>query len=307
MPEDWPSVGHRGEPAFKGDHRAVLGGRDEGVHEALLLGTARGPCPGDEDGGVLPPCVRRVLVAAAVVLFAVGCGSGSGSANPSSSASRPSQAPTIPDATVRPPATDAPSGATDATEAPPAPTEAPTVAESVAPAPGPGTSPPASTSDEGSSPWWPWLLAALAVAAVVIGVFSLLRRSPKAAPAPSPAPTAPTAAVLAQSDEISTQLVGLAPARLGAVAGADAGSLAVLITIVEQLMTSAPDETSRRALVALHEPMRSLHSALDAIALTPHPPSDAEVAEVRSRATALHSATSLARATLLPPSPGPTV
>ena len=67
-------------------------------------------------------------MAAVVVLFAAGCGSGSGSVNPSSSVSRPTQAPTIPDATVRPPATDAPSGATDATEAPPAPTEAPTVA-----------------------------------------------------------------------------------------------------------------------------------------------------------------------------------
>src|SRR6476660_9591533 len=144
-----------------------------------------------------------------MVLFAVGCGSGSGSVNPSSSVSRPTQAPTIPDATVRPPATDArpdPTDATEApaapTEAPPAPTEAPTVAESVAPAPGPVTSPPASTSDEGGSPWWPWLLAALAVAAAVIGVFALLRRSPKAAPSPSPAATAPTAAVLAQSDEI---------------------------------------------------------------------------------------------------------
>ena len=177
----------------------------------------------------------------------------------------------------------------------------------MAPAPGPETTAPVAASDEGSSPWWPWLLAALAVAAAVIGVIALMRRSPKAAPSPSPAATAPTAAVLAQSDEISTHLVGLAPAGLGAVAGADAGSLAVLITIVEQLMTSAPDETSRRALVTLHEPMRSLHGALDAIALTPHPPSDAEVAAVRARATALHSATSLARATLLPPSPGPTV
>ncbi len=173
----------------------------------------------------------------------------------------------------------------------------------MAPAPGPVTTP-AAASDEGSSPWWPWLLAALAVAAAVIGVIALLRRSPKPAPSPSPAPTA---AVLAQSDEISTHLVGLAPAGLGSVAGADAGRLAVLITIVEQLLASAPDETSRRALVTLHEPMRSLHSALDAIALTPYPPSDAEVAEVRTRATALHSATSLARATLLPPSPGPSV
>ena len=145
------------------------------------------------------------------------------------------------------------------------------------------------------------------MAAAVIGVFSLLRRSPKAAPAPSSAPTAPTAAVLAQSDEISTQLVGLAPARLGAVAGADAGSLAVLITIVEQLMTSAPDETSRRALVALHEPMRSFHSALDAIALTPHPPSDSGGGGGQVSGDRAPRRTSLARATLLPPSPGPTV
>ena len=249
-----------------------------------------------------------------MVLFGVGCGSGSGSANPSSSVPRPTQAPTIPDATipdvtipdvtVRPPATDAP---TDATEAP-APTEGPTVEESVAPGPGPETTQAAAATDEGSGSWWPWLLGALAVAAAVIGVIALVRRSPKAAPSPAPAaPTAATVEVLAQSDEITTHLVGLAPGGLGSAAGADASRLAVLITIVEQLMTSAPEETSRVALAGLHEPMRSLHGALDAIALTPNPPSDAEVAEVRARATALHSATSLARATLLPPSPGPPV
>ncbi len=110
--------------------------------------------------------------------------------------------------------------------------------------------------------------------------------------------------MLAQSDEITTHLVGLAPGGLGAVAGADANRLAALITTVEQLVTSAPDETSRRALVALHEPMRSLHMALDSFALTPHPTTDAEAAEIRARAAALHSATSLARATLFPPPPG---
>ncbi len=207
--------------------------------------------------------------------------------------------------TVRPPATDAP---TDDTEAPAAPTETPTVEESVAPAPGTETTQAAAATGEDSSSWWPWLLGALAVAAAVIGVIALVRRSPKAAPSPAPAaPTGPTVEVLAQSDEISTHLVRLAPGGLGSVAGADASRLAVLITIVEQLMTTAPDETSRVALARLHEPMRSLHGALDAIALTPHPPSDAEEAEVRARATALHSATSLARATLLPPSPGPPV
>ena len=264
--------------------------------------------PVGEDDGVRSRYVRLVVAAAVMVLVTVGCGSGSGTVNPSSSLSRPSQAPTIPDATVRPSATDAPVEATEAPAEPteaPARTEAPTIEASEIPAPGPETTPAAATSDEGSSPWWPWLLGALAVAAAVVGVIALVRRSPKATP--SPAPTAPMAAVLAQSDEISTQLVGLASGSLGSVAGAEASRLAVLITMVEQLMTSAPDETSRRALATLHEPMRSLHGALDAIALSPQPPSAAEVAEIRARATTLHSATSLARASLLPPSPGPPV
>lgn len=280
-------------------------------------GRAAGACPVSEDEDMLSRCVRLGVATAVTLLFAVGCGSGSGPASGSgisqSSVSRPTQAPTIPDATisdatVRPPATDAPSGAT---EAPAAPTEGPTIEESATPAPGPVTTPAAATSDEGSSAWWPWLLGALAVAAAVISVIALVRRSPKAAPSTAPTaptdPTAPTAAVLAQSDAISTHLVGLAPGGLGSVAGADASRLAVLITVVEQLMMSAPDETSRRALAGLHEPMRSLHSALDGLALMPHPPSEAEVVEIRARATTLHSATSLARASLLPPSPGPPV
>ena len=141
------------------------------------------------------------------------------------------------------------------------------------------------------------------MAAVVIGVVAL-RRRPQRTAAPPAAPSLPaasSAAVLAQSDELTTHLVGLAPSGLGAVAGADANRLATLITMVEQLMTSAPEEASMRALVALHEPMRSLHGALDAMALAPHTPSDAEVVEIRARATTLHSATALARATLLPP------
>ena len=209
--------------------------------------------------------------------------------------SRP--APTTPDATRLRDTTTAPA------EAPAAPTPAPTTIPSATLAPGPVTTAPASVSDEGGSSWWPWLLVALAVIALVVAVVALLRRSPKAV-APSPGPAAPTATVLGQSDEITTHLIGLAPGSVGSVAGADANRLAALIATIEQLMTAAPDEASRRSLAAVHDSMRSLHATLDAIALTTLPPSDADVAELRARATALHGATALARATLLPP-PGP--
>ena len=109
--------------------------------------------------------------------------------------------------------------------------------------------------------------------------------------------------MLAQSDEITTHLIGLAPVGLGSVAGADANRLVMLIPIIEQLMTSASDETSRRTLAGTYEAMRSLHAALDAIALTPTAPSAADAAEVSARATTLHSATALARATLVPLQP----
>ena len=235
--------------------------------------------------------VRRVLWVAVVVLVAAGCGSGPGLGIALSAMSRP--APTIPDAT-RLPIVIAP------TEAPAAATPAPTTIPAATVAPGPATTAPATVSDDGGSSLWPWLLVALAVIAVVIAVVALRRRSPKAA-APSPGPAAAAAAVLSESDEITTHLVGLAPGGLSSVAGADANRLAALIATIEQLMTAAPDEVSRRSLAAVHDSMRSVHAALDAITLTPPPLSDADVVELRARATALHSATALARARLLPP------
>jgi hypothetical protein len=108
------------------------------------------------------------------------------------------------------------------------------------------------------------------------------------------------AAALDQSDEITTHLVGLAPGGLGAVASADARRLATLIASVQQLVASGPDDASRRALGEVQEPLRSLHGALDAVALRSQPPSSAELDEVRARATELHRATSQARATLVP-------
>ena len=64
---------------------------------------------------------------------------------------------------------------------------------------------------------------------------------------------------------------------------------------VQQLLTSAPDATALSALAGLQEPLRALHSGLDALSLTPTTPSDLEVDAIRARATELHSATGVAR------------
>jgi hypothetical protein len=138
------------------------------------------------------------------------------------------------------------------------------------------------------------------VAAIVAGIVLFLRSRR------APGWPAHTATALDQSDELTTHLVGLAPGGLGAVARADATRLATLMASVQQLVASAPDDASRRALGEVQAPLRSLHGALDAVALQPQPPSSAELDDVRARATELHSATSLARATLVPPaSPRP--
>ena len=89
------------------------------------------------------------------------------------------------------------------------------------------------------------------------------------------------------------------------VATADAGRLAALMASVQQLAGSAPDETSRQALVAVEEPLRSLQAALDAVGLASTPPSDLNVNEVKATAARLHSATALARATIQPPPTAP--
>jgi hypothetical protein len=133
------------------------------------------------------------------------------------------------------------------------------------------------------------------VVAVIAGIVLFLR-SRKA-----PGWPAQAAAALDESDQITTHLVGLAPDGLGAVANADATRLATLMASVQQLVATAPDDPSRQALAQMQEPMRSLHGALDALAMRPPPPSSLDLDEVRTRATALHSATSLAHASLVPP------
>jgi hypothetical protein len=133
-------------------------------------------------------------------------------------------------------------------------------------------------------------------------VIALVRRSPKPAAAPPRGRASQAVALLDESDELSTHIIALAPDRVRSVAAADAARLAALHAAIEQLRGSVADEVSIQALGALDAPMRSLHAALDAIALGPPSPlNDADGAELRARATALHVETSLARATLFPP------
>ena len=167
----------------------------------------------------------------------------------------------------------------------------------------PQTQPTTTAAETGTSSdysWWPWIVGAVLVAAGVIGIVLLVRRPRGSGQWPNRA-----AAVLDESDQITTHLIGLAPSGLVSVAAADAGRLATLLAAVQQLAGSAPDETSRQALVPVEEPLRSLQGALDLVGLASTPPSDPDMREVKARAGRLHSATALARAAIQPSSTAP--
>ncbi len=236
------------------------------------------------------PKLLMVLAAAViVVLGACGGSDGAGSVTLPSSVTRPSNAPTSPGVT-EPPA-GAATTSPPATEEPIRPTEAPTTGASPTE---PATEAP--SDDDDSSTWWPWLLLGVAAVAAVVGVVLFAGSRKKKSPW-----TADANAAFAQSDEITTHLVGLEPGGLASVASADAARLAALAATVQQLASSAPDNTSMQAMMAMRGPLQSLHAAVDAVTLAPAPPSDFQVDQVRAAATGLHQATSMARANVLPP------
>jgi hypothetical protein len=138
------------------------------------------------------------------------------------------------------------------------------------------------------------VLAGVVVAAA-IGLLLIFARSRRRGRWPAEAGVA-----LDESDQITTELLTLAPGSLGSVAGAEAARLAAVSASVDQLMRSAPDQTSKLALARLKEPMRALHGRLDAVALAPMPPLAVEENEIRAHAAELHSETSLAWATIFP-------
>ncbi len=157
----------------------------------------------------------------------------------------------------------------------------------------------AETGTSSDYSWWPWIIGAVIVAAAVIGIVALVRRPRGSGQWPNQ-----TVAVLDESDQITTHLVGLEPSGLVSVAAADASRLATLMVSVQQLAASAPNEASRQALFQVQEPMRSLQGAIDVVGLASTPPSAADVAGVKTAAARLHSATALARAAIQPSATG---
>jgi len=260
---------------------------------------------------------RRVAVLALVVgWLAVACGDSGGTRPTLPSISLPSSVPEsgppdtgAPD--TQPPDTEAPDTEPPDTEAPdtePPDTEAPdtqppdteprdTEAEDTEP---PISDPEDASSDHGTS-WWSWLLAGVALAAIIT-VIVLVTRKKK--------PTGPTwheqtAGVLGESDQLTTHLVTLPPGGVAALAREDAARIAALMAAVQQLTMAAPDEPARQTLWSIQEPLRALHGTLDAVSMAGVPPTEADVSQLRERANAVHSATSLARASLFPPPPPP--
>jgi hypothetical protein len=231
-----------------------------------------------------------MVLAATVIVVVAACGGsdGAGSVTLPSSVTRPSNGPTSPGVTEPPAASATTSPPT--TEEPIRPTEAPTTGASPTE---PATEAP---GEDESSTWWPWLLLGVAAVAAVVGVVMFAGSRNK-----KPPWTANASAAFAQSDEITTHLVGLEPGGLASVASADAARLAALAATVQQLASSAPDNTSMQSMMAMRGPLQSLHAAVDAVTLAPAPPSDFQVDQVRAAATGLHQATSLARANVLPP------
>jgi len=236
------------------------------------------------------------VLAAAVAIVGAACGGsgGGGSLTVPSSVSRPTQsAPPAPSADAstpsitRPPATEAREPATTSQAATPAPPRTGGPAASV---------PPTSTAsgEEDGTTWWPWVLAGVAVAAV-IALLLIFARSRRRSRWPAKAGVA-----LDESDQITTELLTIAPGSLASVAGAEAARLAAVSASVDQLMRSAPDQTSKLAFSRLQEPMRTLHARLDAVALAPMPPLAVEENAIRAQAAQLHSETSLAWATIFP-------
>jgi len=234
-----------------------------------------------------------VVSVAAIALFAGGCGSGSGDA---SSSSRPSLPPIASERPIRPESTDAVVGG------PVTPTVPDVTAPPATAGPDPVVTVPEPVDEDASTDWWVWGLIAVALVVIVSGVVALVRRSPKPAAAPARPQASTAAALLDQCDDISTHIAALAPDRVHSVAAADAARLAALHAAVEHVMASVADAGSMQALATLDASIRSLHAALDAIALSsPASLTDADWADLRARASDLHVQTSLARATLFPP------
>ena len=183
--------------------------------------------------------------------------------------------------TTEVPTTETPTTATQATEPP----------TTVAATESPATDPQAATDD--SSPWWPWLLAGLAIIGLI--AFGASRRSRQ-----GDAWKQQTAAALDEATRLATHLAAVAPDGAAMVAAQDAGQLAALAATLSAREAETTDPARRRAVASVRDQVRALHSVVDGIAMGAGAATPTAVGYLREQAMALHGASARARAELFP-------
>ena len=228
---------------------------------------------------------------ATVLLVACGSGDGSGGGSavtatlpPGASIDRPTDPPTT-DAGVPPEETQAPEETAPPEETQPEETEAPDTAPSSTVAP----------TDDDATVWWPWVLIAIAIVAVIAVVVA---RSSRRRPSSSPSWSISATTLLDETEQLTSHLAAVTPGGLHAVAPADAARLATMRVTLAELVRSAPDPRSQAALNSLTTPMATLHGAVDAIAMSAGPSIEPAPSSVSQLAAQLHTTAASARAGL---------
>jgi hypothetical protein len=196
------------------------------------------------------------------------------------------ETPTTETPTTRSPATRPPTTETPTTETPT--TEIPSATDPVVD----------SEAADDSAPWWPWLLAALAIVGVV--VFLASRKSRRAA-----AWKQQTGAALDDATRLATHLAAVSPEGAAMVAAQDAPQLAALAATLSTRETETTDPAARRAIASVRGQVQALHGVVDGIAMTAGAASPAALGYLKEQAMALHGAAARARAELFPPPPVP--
>ena len=152
------------------------------------------------------------------------------------------------------------------------------------------TTPPVGEDGGDDTTWWPWLLAILAVVGIAAAIIAA-RRSGK-----GPSWSERAGGAVDQAQQMSVHLAALTPDAARTVAATDSPTLAALGVTLQQLVSSAPNETSRAAVEQVRASTAALHAAVDAVALSPTTPTSVDVDQLTALATRLHTAASSANA-----------
>ncbi|WP_426571383.1 hypothetical protein [Aquihabitans sp. McL0605] len=148
--------------------------------------------------------------------------------------------------------------------------------------------------DSSGTTWWPWALAAVIVAG---GAALIVARSRRRAALL----VTQTNDLLDQTTEVAGELAALDAAALQRLARPTADRLATLGAQLTSTAQATKDPAKAAALTALSGSVGGLHRSVDAVALSPAPPTDETVATVHQQAAQLHSLTEQTRATTFPP------